>query len=93
MYPVQRARASQLGSAALLDVRGAEWLLLARNTPPGGYHVPTALHELCGSAYGVCGVPREVTCENEPFVTILSHVHLQEATEEDSIRGYSSVDS
>ena len=78
--PPEAMRRHQLGDAAVLEVRGAGWLLLARNTPPGGYSVPTAHYKRCGSDSGLCGVPREVTRENERFVTKSSTLHLQQAT-------------
>ena len=78
--PPEAMRCHQLGDAAVLEVRGAGWLLLARNTPHGGYSVPTAHYKLCECLGGNSSVPREVTCENEHSVTILSHVHLQQAS-------------
>ena len=43
------------------------------------YSVPTAHYKLCECVGGNSSVPREVTCENEHSVTLLSHVHLQQA--------------
>ena len=79
VYPARCENTGHLGDAALLAVRGARWLLVARNTPPGGYNVRHTHHKLCGGVRGSSGVPSEVTSKNERFVTKSSHVHLQQA--------------
>ena len=49
------------GGAALLEVEGAGWLLLAKNTPPGGRRVLSTRHALsCGLGGGAAAPPRKV---------------------------------
>ena len=64
MYPAEAQKRAQLGGAALLAHRGAEWLLLARNTPPDGRRVPSTRHKLCGDVGGKGSAPRRVTSSN-----------------------------
>ena len=77
MYPAEAQKRAQLGGAALLAHRGAEWLLLARNTAHEVGGVPNTHHELSSDVGGKGSSPRRVTFENERFVTILFVAHLQ----------------
>ena len=61
MYPAEAQKRAQLGGAALLAHRGAEWPLPARNTPPDRRHVPNTHHKLCGDVSGKGSAPREGT--------------------------------
>ena len=69
-----------LGSAALLAIRGAAALQRAGGTAHNVVRAADTHHKLCGGLGGKGGAPREVTRENEPFVTISFHAHLQLAS-------------
>ena len=86
VYPARGENTGHLGSAALPAVRGAGSLQVAGGTPPGGYNATHTHHKLCGGLGGSRSAPREVTSKNEPFVTILSHVHLQQALGQPDMR-------
>ena len=68
MYPAEAQKRAQLGGAALLAHRGAEWPLPARNTPPDRRHVPNTHHKLCGDVGGKGSAPRRVTSIFEQYV-------------------------
>ena len=75
--PPEAMRRNQLGDAAVLERRGAGWLLQVGGMDQRVVHAADTHYKLCGSDSGLCGVPRHVTCENEHSVTLLIHVHLQ----------------
>ena len=67
------------GDAALLEDEASDKLLLDSRTPHRVRRATVTLRKLCGGVCGLSGVPREVTSQNEHFVTDLSTAHLQPA--------------
>ena len=51
------------GDAAVLGNEGSGWLQLDSRTPRRPGRATRTCHKLCGGVHGVCGCPREVTCE------------------------------
>ena len=64
MYPAEAQKRAQLGGAALLAHRGAEWLRVDGGTAHRRGHAADTHHKLCGDVSGKGSVPREVTWSN-----------------------------
>ena len=77
--PTDVKQRNPLGSAPVLEDEGSRRLQLDGRTPPWVRRAADTCHKLCGGVCGQCGVPRDGTRENERFVTVVSHVHLQQA--------------
>ena len=68
MYPAEAQKRAQLGGAALLAHRGAEWLLLAWNTVHEVARVPNTHHALSSDVGGKGSSPRRATSIFEQYV-------------------------
>ena len=61
--PTGAKQSDLTGDAAVLGNEGSGWLQLDSGTVHRVDHATRTCHKLCGGVHGVCGVPREVTCD------------------------------